>query len=314
MISLRKIYKKLFGKKYLEKLTKKTNIGILGIGAIGSIIASLLQETTSSKLFYYNRTAKNSIKIKSENNTFTIPIHVETTSTNPVNLDWLIICLKEHQYVDAMTWFQKLINPKTKVVVIRNGIQLKESLLKFTSEQNILECMIDCPVQPIENGFYKQLKKPVITLPSNTLTCSFQRLFKKNQCEIKVTSDFKTESWKKLCESATLGAILCLSGETCWVFKDEKLRVLYRNILKETILIARADGAKIEDLFIDDMLTKLTNYPKTKGSSMLTDRLSGKPIELGAKNGIISKLAKQYNIETPINDLITLLLTYTNNI
>jgi len=293
---------------------QKTYIGILGIGAIGSVITSLLHKTTSNKLFYYNRTVKKSIKIKSEINSLNIPIYVETTITGSPDLDWLIICLKEHQYTDANNWFQKLINPKTKVVVIRNGIQLKKSLLKFTSEQNILECMIDCPVQPIENGFYQQLKKPVIMFPANALATSFQKLLNTNQCEIKTTPDFKTESWKKLCESAALGAILCLSGETCWVFKDEKLRVLYRNILKEGIEVAKADGAKIENTFINDMLSKLDNYSETKGSSMLTDRLNGKPIELGAKNGIISKLAKQYNIETPINDLITLLLTYTNNI
>ncbi len=293
---------------------RKTYIGILGIGAIGSVIASLLHKTASNKFFYYNRSSKNSIKIKSENNTFTIPIHVETSIVGSPDLDWLIICLKEHQYIDATIWFQKLINSKTKVVVIRNGVKLKEPLLKFTSEQNILECIIDCPVQPIENGFYQQLKKPIITLPNNILATSFQKLLNTNQCEIKITSDFKTENWRKLCESAALGAILCLSGETCWIFKDEKLRTLYSNILKEGIEVAKADGAKIENTFINDMLSKLDNYSDTKGSSMLTDRLNGKPIELSAKNGIISKLAKQYNIETPINDLITLLLTYTNNI
>lgn len=63
-----------------------------------------------------------------------------------------------------------------------------------------------------------------------------------------------------------------------------------RKIYKETIQVVKADGAKIKHTFIDELLIKLANYPKTKGSSMLTDRLNGNPIELGAKNGIISKL------------------------
>jgi 2-dehydropantoate 2-reductase len=293
-------------------VTKKDQIGILGIGAIGSVIASLLHKTTSSQLFYYNRTAKNNIKIKSENNTLNAPIHIETSIADSPDLDWLIICLKEHQYVKATHWFEKLISPKTKIAIIRNGINLKEPLLNFTSEENIVECIIDCSVQPIENGFYQQLKKPVITIPANTLATSFQKLLNTNQCEIKITLDFKTESWKKLCESASLGSILCLSGETCWIFEDEKLRALYLNILKEAMQVAIADGAKIESKFADNLLTKLSNYSKTKGSSMLTDRLKGNSIELGAKNGIISKLAKQYNIKTPISDLITILLTHTN--
>ena len=87
---------------------------------------------------------------------------------------------------------------------------------------------------------------------------------------------------------------------------------MYTELLREIVEVGKADGAKIEDSFIDGMLIKLMNYPKEKGSSMLSDRLQGKPIELGAKNGIISELAKEYNIKTPLNDLIVSLLKYTN--
>ena len=45
---------------------------------------------------------------------------------------------------------------------------------------------------------------------------------------------------------------------------------------------------------------------------MLTDRLIGRPIELGAKNGIISKKGKEYNIPTPLNDWVCLMLKFTN--
>jgi 2-dehydropantoate 2-reductase len=294
-------------------MVKKTRIGILGIGAIGSVIASLLHQTAAYKLHYYHHSIKKNIKISVDNKTITIPIRTETSVDSAPDLDWLLICLKEHHYATATHWFEKLIGPKTNVAIIRNGINLKEPLLPFTPEENMVECMIDCPVQPGENGYYRQLKKPIITVPANALAITFQSLFDAHQCQVTISSTFKTESWKKLCESATLGAILCLSGETCWIFKDKKLQLLYQNILRETVQVAIADGANIEEnTFIDEMLTKLLRYPNNKGSSMLTDRLNGKPIELGAKNGIIAKLATQYHLKTPLNDLITILLTHTN--
>lgn len=64
--------------------------------------------------------------------------------------------------------------------------------------------------------------------------------------------------------------------------------------------------------FTDKMMSKLLSYPPTKGSSMLTDKLNGNPIELGAKNSIIAKLDKQYKVATPINDLVVELLKFTN--
>jgi 2-dehydropantoate 2-reductase len=109
-----------------------------------------------------------------------------------------------------------------------------------------------------------------------------------------------------------LGAITCLTGETCWIFKDEKLKNLYQTLLEEGIQVAKAAGAVIPFDFVNAMLEKLQAYSKEKGSSMLTDRKLGRPIELGAKNGAIVSVGKKYNIETPLNELVVTLLSKTN--
>ena len=116
--------------------------------------------------------------------------------------------------------------------------------------------------------------------------------------------DFKTESWKKLCESATLGAILCLHNDTCHIFKDDNIQKEYEALMAETIKVAIADGADIERDFLEKTRIKILNYPDTKGSSMLCDFRNGNPIEFEAKNGIISQLGKLYHIETPLNNSI----------
>ena len=291
---------------------ENTKIGILGVGAIGSVISTLLRKNVSNNLYYYNRTPKKNIKVVSETEVLEFPIDMQTAEGMVPDLDWLIVCIKEHHYQETDFWFQKLIKPTTNVGIVRNGLRLKEPLLQYTREEKILECMIDCPTESIENGVYKQLRRPVLTVPSQALTQKFKELFEQSSLEINATPDFKTENWKKLSESASLGAVLCLSGETCRIFKDEKMRLLYRRILEESLSVAKADGAKIESNFLDEATVKLMSYPETKGSSMLTDRLNGNPIELGAKNGIISKLGKEYGINTPLNDLVTDLLTHTN--
>jgi len=105
---------------------------------------------------------------------------------------------------------------------------------------------------------------------------------------------------------------LALSGETVWIFKDKGIINLYKRIVEEGMLVARQEGAKIEADFVEDLLKKIKTYPATKGSSMLTDRLNGNPIEIDAKNGIISKLGRKHKIKTEINDIISIFLKYTN--
>jgi 2-dehydropantoate 2-reductase len=216
----------------------------------------------------------------------------------------LIICLKAHQYDTAQHWFSKLIQSKTKVVVIRNGLRLKEDVLHFTSECNSLECIIDCPTEQLDSTYYKTLKLPSLTMPISTLANVFELLFNASEIEILQVQDFKTKSWEKLCESATLGAILCLHNDTSRIFKTENIQKQYKNLMAETIEVAIADGAKIASHFSERILSKTLNYPETKGSSMLSDFRNGKPLELQAKNRIISQLGKQYHIATPLNESI----------
>jgi len=282
----------------------RTTIGILGIGAIGTVISYHLQRNSQHELYYFSRTKKSHLNLIIENTPIEIPVGIQTKISTKKTLDWLIICLKEHQYLEAKHWFSMLITSKTQIVIIRNGLHLKTPLLDFTSGNKILECLIDCPTQLSKTGFYQCPNMPILTVAESALGMYFKSLFNTTNININQVKDFKTESWKKLCESATLGAILCLHNDTCRIFKTKQLQDQYRNLMNESLQVARADGAIIESNFVEKMLAKLMHYPETKGSSMLADLRNKKPIELGAKNGMISLLGKYYNLDTPINDLI----------
>ena len=153
----------------------------------------------------------------------------------------------------------------------------------------------------------------MITTSKVDLAIDFQHPFKNKDFQFRQVEDFKPENWKKLLESACLGAITCLTGETCWIFEYEKIRTLSQKLMEEGIQVAKADGAIIPSDFVNIMLEKIKTYPKQKGTSMLTDRKLGKPIELGAKNEAIGKVGKKYNLETPLHDLVCTLLGRTNN-
>ena len=293
---------------------KKTKIGILGIGAIGSVILTGLFPNENLELHHFNRSKKKMAKIQFFDTFYSIPLNIQQDIFIPIKLDWLIICLKEHQFEDAKNLLQKLISRKTKIAIIRNGIELKDPLLLFAKEDHILECMINCPTQPDENQVYQQMGYPIITSSVGDLANEFQSLFKNKDFKFQQVEDFKTENWKKLLESASLGAITCLTGETCWIFEDKKIRTVFQKLMEEGIQVAKSDGAIIPSDFVNVMLEKIKRYPKQKGTSMLTDRKLGRPIELGAKNGAISRAGKIHKINTPLNDLVCTLLEKTNKL
>lgn len=284
-------------------LQQKQNIAVFGMGAIGSVVAFELQSNISRlNLSYYNRSPRNSILHKRRNEKVEIPIHLENNEEGNSHLDWLIVCIKEYDYPKALIQFRNLISPETKVAVIRNGLNLKDPFVDFTRESNILECSIDCPTESNPDGFYESINDPIISVPIGKLSNDFKALFQNSETTIHQIQDYNSVSWKKLLESSALGSILCISGETAWIFRDEKVQELYRDILREGVLVAKADGAKIEVNFIEKSLEKVLTYPHYKGSSMLRDRIKKRKIEIGAKNGIISEIGLRYGIKTPIND------------
>ena len=233
-------------------------------------------------------------------------------STNE-RLDWLIICLKEYHIEVAIQSIVKLLHSEIRIAVIRNGLDIKSPYVDYLDEENILECIIDCPTQINPNGGYLQYRVPKILTASNTTLKEFKTLFQHSKIEIDAATDFHTEKWKKVIESSSLGGLLTVMSDTCKVFKDTKALELYQKIVEEGINVGIADGANIPSDFNEILISKLLKYPETKGCSMLTDRINGRPIEWKAKNGVISRIGKQKGIRTELNDFLCVLLSRINN-
>lgn len=267
-----------------------SKVGILGVGAIGSVVAAMLAQNSNLQLHFFNRSERTELKIDRPDGRFEMQINALTTPPQNLRLDCLIICLKAHQFDGAHPWLKALISKNTKVVVIRNGLHHTEPILQYSNAGSYSACLIDCPTQPQENGLLRQLSAPKFTLPQSQLTEAFVALFENSDAEFNLVSDFKTAAWKKVCESSALGGTLCYYRETCSVFKNQEAIALYKNLLSEAIEVALSDGAQIDKEFADETLAKVLQYPPEKGSSMLTDLLLGKELELDAKNGIICKI------------------------
>jgi 2-dehydropantoate 2-reductase len=290
----------------------RIKVGIVGLGAIGSVIAKALHSNEKVELFYYTRTVKKEINVKYDSKITAFPIKCESLSESEIELDWVIVCLKAHQFRSAHDLLKSLIGHDTKVAVIRNGINLVDDMTPFTTRDMILPCIIDCPVQPDDEGHYNQLKHPVITTPETDLAIDFEILFPMQELTVIRSTDFKTDSWKKLIESASIGGLQCLTGQSCVIFKNERILNVYRKLIKEGIEVAKSEGAMISIEFEEHLISKVLSYPEHKGSSMLTDMLRGNKIELEAKNGVISKVAKLRGLPSPMNDLICIFLENIN--
>lgn len=272
-------------------------IAIFGIGAIGSVLSKYLLANKNNHLSYFNRSPKSNIGIIYKNQLVTLPIEKANQYDGPY--DWVIVCLKTYHLAEAKKSIRKIIGPKTKVAVFRNGLNLQADFKSLVPDSNILETIIDSPTQLNSDGKYLQLKLPKIILPASSLAKEFKELFHNTKIQIQIVKLFRKAQWKKLIESSSIGALQALTGKTCVIFKNPKMVEEYQILVKEGIAVANQDGVKIPDTFAEELLEKLKSYPDHKGSSMLADKLAGRQLELNAKIGVIVKIGEEKEISIP---------------
>ena len=276
-------------------------IGIIGVGAIGSFLASQLHGL--HELFYFNRSHKNNISVK----TLDANVNFEMELSDPLNfkedLDWIIVAVKEHHTKDVIDLVEKLSSLHTNIIVVRNGLLLVEPFEHIANRNLLIPCIINCSVEPNDdNSGYVQLSEGLIKLPTRKGSDEFKSLFNSDLLTIVEVDDFKTQAWMKVLESSAIGAITAMTGRTIEVFENQKYVNKLRALVREGIEVASSDGAKIPVDFTCQLVLRLPTYPKEKGSSMLTDKKLGRELEINAKSGCISGLGKVYNIETPLHD------------
>lgn len=277
-------------------------VAIFGLGAMGTVITKYLLANTNNQLSYFNRSTKKSIRILFNDQLLTLPIDKINQNIGPY--DWMVVCLKTYHLAEAKRSIKKLIGPKTKIAVFRNGLNLQADFADILPVSNILETIIDCPTQLDSNGNYLQLKTPKLILPKSSLAKEFQNLFTNSNIQIQLIKSFKTAQWKKLIESSSIGSLQALTGKTSVIFKDPKMMVEYRKLVTEGILVANAEGVRIPQNFLEELIEKLKTYPDHKGSSMLSDKLAGRQLELNAKIGVVVELGTRHQISIPNSERI----------
>jgi len=282
------------------------NVGIFGLGAIGSLLTKYLKNNKTNQCFFFNRSVKTEINIKFKGRVDSFNVKLSPIENH--QLDWLIICLKEYHIRHAIPNITKLVNDNTKVVLFQNGINLSSAYKELSKESKLLETIIDCPIQKIKPNQFSQFKKPKITLPDIPLAKDFIKLFKNKDLEFKTTRSFIESQWVKLIESSAMGSIQSYTRKPCIIFKEDKYLQEYVELVKEGIQVAKSNGVDINSDLTNQLLIKLKGYPENKGSSMLMDKLAGNQLELNAKIGAIIKIGERNGIDIPVTKRIRDLL------
>ncbi|HBT5633790.1 TPA: oxidoreductase, partial [Klebsiella pneumoniae] len=127
------------------------------------------------------------------------------------------------------------------------------------------------------------------------------------RCAVDLAADFTTVAWRKLLQNAVAG-LMVLTGRRAGMFAREDITALGLAYLRECLQVARAEGAALSDSVSEEIIAGFHRAPADLSTSILIDRLNGRPLEWDIRNGVVQRRGRQHGIPTPLSDIIVPLL------
>ena len=118
-------------------------VAVVGVGAIGGIVASLLHTTGKHQLFLCTRQDLPDLVVE----TPTGPIHVDAAVwTNPADaqpVDWVLVATKTYDAIGAAKWLENLCTKGAPVAVLQNGVEHRARFAPYVPADRIVPVIVD---------------------------------------------------------------------------------------------------------------------------------------------------------------------------
>ena len=282
-------------------------IAIIGVGAIGAVIAALIQSVEQHELILCTRRLLPHLNVETPEGSINISYTNITAPSQAELVDWVIVATKTYDALGAGAWVEHLCKQGAPVAIIQNGVEHRERFAPYAPTEQIVPVIIDCPAERRTPESVYQRGPAELFIQVDMLGCSFAAIFHGSAAQITLTADFLSAAWRKLCINSA-GSISALLGKPAGVFQDEAIGEATLEVVRECAAVGHAVGAILDDDLPQKVLAQYRNYPIDSVNSLLADRLAGRPMETDARIGAIVRYGRQHHIPTPLNGLLLSLL------
>ena len=282
-------------------------VAIVGVGAIGGVMAALLEAAGRHEITLCTRRPMDRLIVNTPEGVVTVKARNVTGPELAEAVDWVFVATKTYDADAAAAWLPALRGNNAPVAVLQNGVEHRERFAAHVKGEEILPVIIDCPVERKDDGRVQQRGAARMQVEAGRLGGEFAQLLAGGNAQVELTEDFLTAAWRKLCFNSA-GAISALTMRPAGVLRDEPLGDLAIGVVEECAAVGRAEGARLEDGMGRKVLDGYRAQPPDSINSMLADRLAGRPMEIGARNGAIVRRGERHGIATPLNRMAVALL------
>lgn len=284
-----------------------TQIAIIGPGAVGGVVAAWLSQPANHQVMICARTGFERLEVETPHGRLEAAPQVFTDPAQVSPVDFVLAATKAYDVAAVAPWLASLVGAKTVVAVLQNGVEQVERFAPFLPIERILPVVVECPAERSAPGRMRQRGAAWLKVPDTSAGRSFRELFLSTQVAVHLTPDFVTAAWTKLCLNCA-GAVSAVTLKPAGVVRVPEIAEVMRSLIRECILVGRAEGAQLPDNLLEMVIDGYLAAPEDAVNSLHADRLAGRPMEIDARNGVIVRRAAKHGLKAPMNEAMVALL------
>jgi 2-dehydropantoate 2-reductase len=284
-----------------------TSIALIGPGAIGTTVAAALHQVGRTPVVF-GRSARDALRLRTGSGRVVVPGPVRTEG-DPVDgpFDLVVVAVKTTQVDGVAPLLQAVCGPDTVVCVLQNGIEQVETVGPLVGGAAIVPAVVWFPATRGPDDEVLLHGAARLTLPAGAAADRVVAALDGSWCTVATTTDFHAVAWRKLLQNAVAG-LMVLTGRRSGMYVREDVADVARAYLRECLAVARADGAVLDDDVVEAILQGFRTRPADLGTSILTDRTAGLPLEGDARNAVVQRRGRRHGVPTPLSDVVVPLL------
>ena len=299
-------------------------VAVIGAGAIGAVLAEAAT-AAGHEVVLAVRTPVDGLVVEHHPEGPEVRVAVTVVSDlaaagGPVRgasgvgpVDVVFLTVKATDTAAAAGWMGRWASPAVPVVAVQNGLDHADRLAPHVPAGTpVFAGLAYVAAERLEAGRVRHLAGDLLIVPAAAAELVTAAVGGPGGMRVRGADDMVTESWRKLLGNLVANPLTALTMRRIDVMGEPGIADLARGVLAEAVAVGRAAGADLDESEIERVVEGTGRYGPATGSSMLYDRLAGRPLEHQYLTGEVVRRGRALGVPTPLNSALLALLEATD--
>jgi 2-dehydropantoate 2-reductase len=292
---------------------------MVGAGSVGGFFGAHLAKSNPRVSFLLRPRTLQAVRargltVRSAAGSFTVRPRAAADPRELPPPDLVILSVKAYDLDQALDQLEPVLTDRTVLLTLQNGVDTEDRLLDRLKRDCVVGGVAYIYSKIAEPGVIDHYKRGAVAIGelmghTSDRVLAIADLFKAAGIPCRIAEDIRRSKWEKMCWNCVFNPLTVIVDDRVSRALDhpEMLGVI-REIVGEVAAVAAGSRVPLPA----DMAEKVVQWSqeiRDIHTSMYDDWKAGRPTEIEALNGYISRRGRELGIPTPVNDALTAMIT-----